>query len=229
VATPAGKTVAMAHTNTCTTEIDAWVNLIADAGRAMNWPVDMDELYATLFQKAFEGEPDCGGMVAFNYFAGEPVTQTPVGRPMLVRLPESNLTVANLMRAELYGAIATLKIGMDMLKREEQVETDTLLGHGGFFKTPGVGQQILADALEVPISTMETAGEGGPWGMALLAAYMVRKAENESLESYLTQRVFKTAKSTTLQPNPAGVEGFKAYMRRYEACLPAQRAAADMV
>ena len=229
VATPAGKTVAMAHTNTCTTEIDAWVNLIADAGRAMNWPVNMDELYTTLFQKALEGEPDCGGMVAFNYFAGEPVTQTPVGRPMLARLPETDLTVANLMRAQLYGAIATLKIGMDMLKREEQVETDTLLGHGGFFKTPGVGQQILADALEVPISTMETAGEGGPWGMALLAAYMVRKAEGESLETYLTQRVFKTAKSTILQPNPQGAEGFKAYMRRYEACLPAQRAAAEMV
>ena len=132
------------------------------------------------------------------------------------------------MRSQLYGAIATLKIGMDMLAREEQVESDKLLGHGGFFKTPGVGQQIMADALNVPITTMETAGEGGPWGMALLAAYMLRKAEDETMEDYLTNRVFRSAKSSCLQPDPAGVAGFQAYLHRYIACLPTQNAAAAL-
>ena len=228
VATPAGKTVAMAHTNTCSSEIDAWVGLIADAARAMGWGVDMNQLYATLFHKALEGDADCDGIIAFNYFAGEPLTATPVGRPMLVRLPDSKLTTANLMRAQLNGAIATLKIGMDMLAEKEQVESDTLLGHGGFFKTPGVGQQLLANALNVPISTMETAGEGGPWGMALLAAYMIRKAPEEGLEDYLHSKVFQNASSTVAHPQPEGVAGFKKYLARYKACLPAQQASAVM-
>lgn len=228
VATPAGKAVAMAHTNTCTSEIDVWVNLIADATKAMGWPVDKNTLYPTLFQTALEGKPDCDGIISFNYFAGEPLTATENGRPMVVRLPESKMTVANFMRSQLYGAIATLKIGMDMLAREEQVESDKLLGHGGYFKTPGVGQQILADALNVPISTMETAGEGGPWGMALLAAYMLRRELGETMEDYLTNRVFATARSMTLAPDPAGVEGFQSYITRYIACLPAENAAAAM-
>ena len=225
VSTPAGKTVAMAHTNTCTSEIDVWVNLIADAAKVMGWPVDMNELYGTLFRKALEGDPDCSGIISFNYFAGEPLTDTEHGRPMVVRLPDSRMSIANFMRSQLYGAIATLKIGMDMLAREEQVESDKLLGHGGYFKTAGVGQQILADALNVPISTMETAGEGGPWGMALLAAYMCRKNSGESLEDYLAERVFASAKSVTVAPDPAGVAGFAKYIERYEACLPAEKAA----
>lgn len=229
VATPAGKTVAMAHANTCSSEIDAWVNLVADAARAMGWPVDMNELYSTLFRKALEGKPDCDGIAAFNYFAGEPMTGIETGRPMLVRLPDSKLTIANLMRAQLNGAIVTVKIGMDMLADEEQVETDRLLGHGGFFKTPGVGQQILADALNVPITTMATAGEGGPWGMALLAAYMTRREKGESLEAYLNEKVFATADSVTLNPTEEGVAGFKVYLQRYKACLKAETAVADMV
>ncbi len=229
VCTPSGKTVAMAHTNTCTSEIDAWINLIADAAGAMGYPVDKDALYPAMYRKALEGDPDCDGIVAFNYFAGEPLTQTETGRPMLVRLPDSKLTVANLMRSQLYGAIATLKVGMDMLAKEEKVESDRLLGHGGFFKTPGVGQQILADALNVPITTMETAGEGGPWGMALLAAYMCRRADGQTMEDYLINRVFLHSKSTCVQPDAAGVAGFQAYMERYLACIPAQQAAATLV
>ncbi len=225
VATPAGKTVAMAHTNTCTSEIDAWVNLIADAARTMGWSVDMNELYCALFRKALEGEADCSGIISFNYFAGEPLTGTEHGRPMVVRLPDSRMSIANFMRSQLYGAIATLKIGMDMLAKEEQVESDKLLGHGGYFKTAGVGQQILADALNVPISTMETAGEGGPWGMALLAAYMCNKADGQSLEAYLSDNVFASAKSVTVAPDPAGVEGFRKYIDRYEKCLAAEKAA----
>ena len=229
VATPAGKTVVMAHTSTCTPEIDAWVRLIADAARIMGWDCQMDQLFPALFRAGLEGDADCSGIIAYNYFTGEPATQTSAGRPMLVRLPESKLSVANLMRAQLYGAIATLKIGMDMLCEKEQVETDTMLGHGGFFKTPGVGQQILADALNIPISVMETAGEGGPWGMALLAAYMCRKESGETMEDYLMNRVFNRAARSSVDPDPAGVAGFQAYMERYLACLPAQKAAAQMI
>lgn len=228
VATPSGKTVAMAHTNTCTSEIDAWVGLIADAAKTMGWPLDMNQLYTTLFQKALKGEPDCDGIISFNYFAGEPLTATETGRPMVLRLPDSKLTIANFMRSQLYGAIATLKIGMDMLAREENVESDKLLGHGGFFKTAGVGQQILADALNVPITTMETAGEGGPWGMALLAAFMFCKAPDESMEEYLMDRVFCSAKSTCLHPRADGVSGFQKYLERYIQCLPAQKEAAAL-
>lgn len=226
VATPAGKTVAMAHTNTCTSEIDAWVNLFADVLRAAGQEADLGQLYPLLYRKALEGAPDCNGIIAFNYFAGEPLTATETGRPMLLRLPDSKMTAANFMRSQLYGAIATLKIGMDMLHREEQVESDRLLGHGGFFKTPGVGQQILADALNVPITTMETAGEGGPWGMALLAAYSQQKQQDETLEDYLQNRVFCNAASSCANPDPAGVAGFQAYLDRYIACLPAQKQAA---
>ena len=228
VSTPAGKTVAMAHTNTCTSEIDAWVNLIADAAMAMGWEVDMNELFTKLFRVALEGEPDCDGIISFNYFAGEPLTDTETGRPMLVRLPDSKMSAANFMRAQLNGAIATLVIGMQMLRDEEQVETDMLLGHGGFFKTAGVGQQLLANALNVPISVMETAGEGGPWGMALLAAYMIRKAEGETMEDYLQNRVFADAKTVKVEPTAEGAAGFRAYLTRYKAALAAQKAAAAM-
>ena len=229
VSTPAGKTVAMAHTNTCSSEIDTWVGLIADAARVMGWELNMNALYTKLFRLALEGAPDCDGIVAFNYFAGEPLTATETGRPMNVRLPDSKMTLPNFMRAQLNGAIATLVIGMQMLRDEEQVESDMLLGHGGFFKTPGVGQQILADALNVPITAMETAGEGGPWGMALLAAYMVRKAEGETMEDYLKTRVFANAKSTCVNPDPEGVAGFQAYLKRYKAALHAEKAAAQMI
>ena len=229
VATPTGKTVAMAHCNNCTPDIDAWVGLFGDVVKTLGLAVDKNELYGKLFRAALEGEADCGGIVSFNYLAGEHLTDTAVGRPMVVRLPDSKMTAPNFMRAQLNAAIATLRLGMQMLQDKEQVETDRLLGHGGFFKTPGVGQQILADALNVPVTTMETAGEGGPWGMALLAAYMARKEAGESLEDYLNKKVFATAKSSTLYPTLEGVAGFKAYLERYKACLKAEVAAADMV
>ena len=227
--TPGGKTVAMAHCNNCTSDIDAWVGLFADTAKVLGVEVSMNDLYGKLFRAALEGDADCGGIVAINYLAGEHLTETEVGRPMVVRLPDAKMTAPNFMRAQLNAAIATLRLGMQMLREKEQVESDMLLGHGGFFKTPGVGQQILADALNVPISTMETAGEGGPWGMALLAAYMVRKAEGETLEDYLANKVFVDAKSVTVQPNPDGVAGFEVYLERYKAALAAEKAAAQMV
>jgi sugar (pentulose or hexulose) kinase len=218
----------MAHCNNCTSDIDAWVALLADAAKVLGAEVDKNELYGKLFRAALEGDPDCGGIVAFNYLAGEHLTKTEVGRPMVVRVPGAKMNTANFMRAQLNAAISTLAYGMQMLKDKEQVESDMLLGHGGFFKTPGVGQQILANALNVPISVMETAGEGGPWGMALLAAYMARKEEGETMEAYLKNKVFADAKSVSVDPDPVGVEGFKTYLARYKAGLAAEKAAAAM-
>ena len=226
--TPGGKTVAMAHCNNCTSDIDAWVNLFADTCKVLGFEVSMNDLYGKLFRAALEGDADCGGIVSVNYLAGEHLTETEVGRPMVVRLPDAKMTAPNFMRAQLNAAIATLRLGMQMLREKENVESDMLLGHGGFFKTPGVGQQILANALNVPISTMETAGEGGPWGMALLAAYMVRKAAGETVEDYLANKVFADAKSVTVQPESAGVAGFEVYLNRYKAALAAEKAAAAM-
>ena len=229
VATPTGKPVAMAHCNTCTSEIDAWVRLFGEVLRRNGADVPMDALYAQLYSAALDGAPDAGGMVAFNYFAGEPLSATGHGRPMLVRLPESALNVPNFMRAQLYGALATLRMGVDLLREQENVPLDRLLGHGGFFKTPRAGQQILADVFGVPAAQMETAGEGGPWGMALLAAYRANRAPGETLEDYLQTRVFQNARCETLQPTPEGMAGFQKYYERYRAALNAQRAAAQMV
>ena len=226
--TPGGKTVAMAHCNNCTSDIDAWVGLFADTAKVLGCEVDKNELYGRLFRAALEGDPDCGGIVSINYLAGEHLTETEVGRPMVVRLPGEKMTAANFMRAQLNAAVATLRLGMQLLQEKESVESDMLLGHGGFFKTPGVGQQILANALNVPISTMETAGEGGPWGMALLAAYMVRKENGETMEDYLKNKVFADAKSVTVQPDADGVAGFEVYLQRYKAALAAEKAAAAM-
>jgi len=227
VATPAGRPTALVHTNTCTSDVDAWVRLFGEFYELMGQQADLGELFPKLFRKALEGEPDCGGLVSFNYFSGEPVTGTETGRPMFARLPGGDFTLANFMRAQLYGAIAALKLGIDLLVEQEGVKTDRLLGHGGFFKTEGVGRQIMADALGVPISTMTTAGEGGPWGMALLAAYLCRRAEGETVEDYL-EKVFSRADSQTSHPDPAGNAGFQAYIRRYTTCLPAERALAAM-
>ncbi len=228
VSTPDGKPVAMAHSNTCTSDIDAWIHLFADAFTAMGFDFDISKLYATMFKKALEGQPDCDGMVSYNYIAGETMTGVEKGRPMFLRLPDSQLNLANFMRTHLYSAIAVLRIGMDMLKEKEQVETDRFLAHGGFLKTPVVGQQIMADALGVSITTMETAGEGGPWGMALLAAFMLHKDESQSLERYLTDVVFATASYHCIEPDPAGMDGFERFLQRYKACLPAQLASGEL-
>ena len=228
VATPTGKPVAMAHCNTCTTEIDAWARLFADLLRRCGQSVDMNALYQRLYTIALEGRPDGGGMVAFNYYSGEPLSETAQGRPMLVRLPDAEMDLANLMRAQLYGALATLRLGIDLLRQKENVRIDRLIGHGGFFKTPHAGQQILADVFDVPAVVLETAGEGGPWGMAMLAAYRAEHTPGQTLEDFLQTCVFADAASKTLAPDPAGVAGFARYFERYCAAIPAQHAAADM-
>jgi sugar (pentulose or hexulose) kinase len=226
VTTPAGKPVVMVHSNTCTSDLDAWVRVFRDLVDAAGAKLTKPELYDLLYFKALEAEPDCGGLVSFNYYAGEPVTGIDDGRPLFVRKPDSNLTLANFMRAQLYSSIAVLQIGMDIL-HDENVVVEKLTGHGGLFKTKHVGQKLMAGALDVPVAVMETAGEGGPWGMALLAAYMVNKNEGETLEDYLQKRVFADAKEEVAHPDEADKEGFAAFIERYKACLPVQQAAVD--
>ena len=227
VTTPSGDTVAMVHCNNCTSDLNAWVGLFKEFAEAFGMKPDMNELFGTLYRKALEGDKDCGGLLAYNYFSGEPVTGLNEGRPLFVRRPDAHFTLANFMRSHLYASLATLKIGLDILLKEEKVKVDRIYGHGGLFKTKGVGQGILAAAMDAPVAVMETAGEGGPWGMALLASYMVHKAEGETLEQYLSGKIFGGETGTVMEPDPADVAGFDAYIENYKKALEAEMAAVE--
>ncbi len=229
VTTPSGAPVAMVHCNNCTSDINAWVGLFAELAAALGAKANRGELFTLLFQKALEGEADCGGLLSYNYYSGEGVTGLDAGRPLLLRTPDARLTLANFMRTHLLSALATLKIGLDILTGEEKVSIDKLYGHGGFFKTPGVGQRMLSAAAGVPVSVMETAGEGGPYGMALLAAYRVWKTEGETLADYLDKKVFAGAKSSTLTADKADIDGFNAFLAKYKAALPVERLATEVL
>lgn len=227
VTTPSGDTVAMVHCNNCTSDLNAWVGLFREFAENFGINVDMNELFGKLYNKALEGDKDCGGLLAYNYFSGEPVTGANEGRPLFVRKPDAHFNLANFMRTHLYAALATLKIGLDILLKEEKVKVDRIYGHGGLFKTKGVGQGILAAAMDAPVAVMETAGEGGPWGMALLASYMLQKADGESLEQYLSEKVFGGESGSVMEPDPADVAGFDAYIKAYKAALAAEKAAVE--
>ena len=229
VTTPAGMPVAMVHCNNCTSDINAWVGLFAEFAGAIGAPQDKSSLFTMLFNKALEGEADCGGLLSYNYFSGEGVTDLDEGRPVFARKPDASFTLANFMRTHLLSALATLKIGLDILTKTEQVEIEKLYGHGGFFKTPGVGQRLLSAAVGAPVSVMETAGEGGPYGMALLAAYMLWKDEGETLEDYLDNKVFAEASSSTLLADERDIAGFSAFLERYRRAFPVEQAAAELV
>ena len=229
VTTPDGLPVAMVHCNNCTSDINAWVNLFFEFCDLTDAEENKPELYVKLFKKALEGDPDCGGLMSFNYFSGEGVTDLDEGRPIFARTPDAKFTLANFMRAHILSALATLKIGIDILTRTERVEIDKLYGHGGFFKTPEVGQRMLSAAVGAPVSVMETAGEGGPYGMALLAAYMLWKREGESLPDYLDRRVFADAKSMTLMADEKDVEGFNSFLSRYKKALPMEKCATQVL
>ena len=190
VTTPSGEQVAMVHCNNCTSDLNAWVGLFREFAKAIGADPDDNTLYGTLYRKAMEGDADCGGLLAYNYFSGESITGFNEGRPLFVRRPDDRFNLANFMRTHLYTALGALKAGNDILMKEENVKVDFFYGQGGFFKTKGVGDRVMAAALNAPIKLMETAGEGGPWGMALLAAYLVNKEPGESLEKYLDTKVF---------------------------------------
>ncbi|MEG1745025.1 MAG: FGGY-family carbohydrate kinase, partial [Ruthenibacterium sp.] len=220
-----GRPVAMVHCNTCTSDLDAWVRLLGEMASAAGVTLEKGKLYDLFYQKALEGDADCGGLVNINYYAGEPVTEVADGRPLFVRRPGAKLTLENFARCQLYSAIATLKIGMDILFEKEQVHLKTLLGHGGLFKTPVVGQTLLAGALNLPVAVMETAGEGGPWGMAVLAAYMKNRANNEPLEAYLASKVFAKANSVVAAPKAEDGVGFARFVADYKRCIAVEKAA----
>ncbi len=227
VTTPTGKPVAMVHSNNCTSDLNAWVDLFQEFTHALGLEMSQSRLFEMLYQRALTGDADCGGLLAYNYFSGEPITHLEEGRPLFVRTPESRFTFSNFMRAHLFSALGALKIGLDILFEQEQVKTDQILGHGGFFKTKEVGQKIMAAAMNVPVSVMETAGEGGAWGIALLASYMLNKAKDESLEAYLSSKVFAGENATTIAPDQGDVNGFMAFMERYKKGLIIERAAVD--
>ena len=228
VTTPTGKPVAMVHCNNCTNDSNAWVSVLKETANLFGADPSNGEVYTKLYQKALEGDPDCGGILVCNYMAGEGVTHLDEGRPMVVRRPDSKFTLSNFFRATLYSTMSTLKIGMDILA-EERVAIDSLTGHGGLFKTPVVGQKYMAAACNAPVTCMDTAGDGGPYGMALLAAYMLRKRDGESLEEYLSTYVFADAKVTTLVPDPADVVGFNAYIKQYKQLLKVERKAVEVL
>lgn len=227
VATPDGNPVAMVHCNNCTSDINAWVNLFREYSDLMGFPVKTDDLYTALFQIALKGESNGGGLMNCNYYSGEGVTDFNEGRPVFFRSPDAQLNLANFMRTQLLSALVTLKIGLDILRKEENVPVEKLYGHGGFFKTPEVGQRMLSAAVNAPVSIMETAGEGGPYGMALLAAYRIRKKPGQRLSDYLDNEVFRKAKVSTLMADAEDVRGFQEFLEQYQKSLPVEKAAIE--
>jgi sugar (pentulose or hexulose) kinase len=227
VTTPSGKPVAMVHSNNCTSDLNAWIELFHEFTQVLGVNVNQSRLFEVLYQQALAGDADGGGLLAYNYFSGEHITHMEEGRPLFVRTPESHFTLANFMRTHLFSSLGALKIGLDILFVQEQVKIDQILGHGGFFKTKEVGQKIMAAAMNVPVSVMETAGEGGAWGIALLASYLLHKAKNEPLEAYLSNKVFVGENSATIDPDPRDVDGFATFMERYKKGLVIERSAVD--
>ena len=227
VTTPDGAPVAMAHCNNCTSDLNAWVGLFDQFLGVMNVTVDKNKLYETLYKEALKADTDCGGLLSYNYFSGEHITHFEEGRPLFVRTPDSRFTLANFMRTHLFTSMGALKIGMDILK-EEKVSVDSVVGHGGLFKTEEVGQRFMAAAMGAPVTVMETAGEGGAWGCALLAAYMQTKAEGESLADFLSDKVFAGAKGITLAPKAEDVESFECFMKSYRAGLGIEAKAVEL-
>ncbi|MBQ3425246.1 MAG: FGGY-family carbohydrate kinase [Clostridia bacterium] len=229
VTTPSGEPVAMVHCNNCTSDLNAWVRLFGEFAEAAGIKLDANQLYGTLYRKALEADPDCGDLLAYNYFSGEHITGFDEGRPLFARTPDSRFTLANFMRTHLYAALASLKLGMNILLDEEHVKVDQILGHGGLFKTKGVGQKIMAAAINVPVSVMETAGEGGAWGIGLLAGYMADKAGEETLKDYLAERIFAGKLGECVEPTQEDVASFDSYIARFCQGLPIERAAVECI
>ncbi|MBO5302731.1 MAG: FGGY-family carbohydrate kinase [Lachnospiraceae bacterium] len=227
VTTPVGDAVAMVHCNNCTSDLNAWVNIFREFAESFGIDVDMNKLFSVLYNKALTGDADCGGLLAYNYFSGESITGFEEGRPLFARSSESNFNLANFMRVHLFTALGALKNGLDILLKEEGVKVDKIYGHGGLFKTPVVGQRIMAAAMDTPVSVMETAGEGGAWGIAVLAAYMSNKADGESLSDYLSNKVFGGEEGVTENPVAEDVKGFDDFLKVYNAGLPIERAAVE--
>lgn len=227
VTTPVGDLVGMVHVNNCTSDINAWVKIFKEFAEASGLEISTNKLYEVLFRQALAGDVDCGGLLSYGYFSGENITEMSEGRPLFARTPESNFNLANFMRTHLFSAFAVLNIGMKILLEEEQVKVDKVFGHGGIFKTEGVAQKVLAAAINTPVSVMQTAGEGGAWGIALLADFMKYAEKGQTLEDYLTNVVFVENQSLEVQPDSADVAGFESFVERYRKALPVEKAAVE--
>ncbi|MCF8886990.1 xylulokinase [Priestia megaterium] len=227
VTTPNGSPVGMVHANNCSSDLNAWLGLFREFSEAMGQKVESDKLFEVMLNKALEADPDGGGLLSYGYFSGENITGVESGRPLFVRSAKSNFNLANFMRTHLFTAFGALKIGMDLLVKEENVKIHSILAHGGLFKTPVVGQKMMAAAINTPVSVMDTAGEGGAWGMAILSSYMLNKSENESLEDFLDDRVFKEVTAQEIYPDELDVKGFEAFIKRYKKGLVIEKAAAE--
>lgn len=227
VTTPNGNMVAMVHCNNCTSDLNAWINIFNEYNKLFGIEMDMNKLYGTLYRHALEGDTDCGGLVSYNYISGEPITGLSEGRPLFVRSATDKFSLANFIRCHLNASVGVLSIGNEILFNDEHVQVDRITAHGGLFKTPGVGQRILAAAIKTPISVMETAGEGGAWGIALLATFMVNNPQNLNLEDYLEKEVFFGNGGTEVQPTAEDIEGFNAYISNYKSCLKIEHAAVE--
>lgn len=225
VTTPDGSPVAMVHCNNCCSELDAWVNMFGEFAALSGNPMDKSSLYELLYKNALNGDPDCGGTVAYNFLSGEPVAGAENGRPMYFRTPGGNLSLANFFRAQLYSSMAALKMGMDILFENEKVTADKITGHGGLFKVKAAAQQFLADGLGSAVSVMQTAGEGGAWGMAILAAYAA-VGNGRALPEFLEKEVFSSMEVYTVSPDKNGAAGFAAFLENYKKGLAAEYAAA---
>ncbi|MGV8849833.1 MAG: xylulokinase [Propionibacteriaceae bacterium] len=226
VTTPAGDLVAMVHCNNGASELNAWAGMFAEFAGRIGSTADIGTVFESLFTASLEGEPDAGGLLAYNYLSGEHITGLEEGRPLFVRTPDSHFTLANFMRAQLFAALSSLRIGMNVLLKTENVQLDSLFAHGGLFKTKGVAQRYLAAAVDAPVSVGDIAGEGGAWGIALLAAF-ARDRTGQSLADYLAAHVFAGAGLETISPDAVDVAGFDAYVTRFSAGLPIERAAVE--
>ncbi len=225
VTTPTGEDVAMVHCNNCTSDLNSWIGIFKEFADTFGVEISMNDIYGTLYRKALTEDANCGGVLSYNFFGGEPVVGVNEGRPMIVRQPDAKFTLANFMRSNLYGALAVLKVGNDILLKKENVKVKSITGHGGFFKTKGVGQSVLAAALNAPITVMSTAGEGGAWGMAVLANFCIRDDKTMKMQQYLDEKVFAGQESTTMEPDPDMVRGYDEYIEGYKKALAAEAAA----
>ncbi|NCB90989.1 MAG: ATPase [Clostridia bacterium] len=229
VTTPSGFPCAMSHANNGTSDLNAWVNLFGEFAKLMGMEVNQGELFWKLYAKALEGDADCGGLLAYGYYSGENITMINEGRLAFLRTPDSKFNLANFMRSHLFTSLGAVKMGLDILMKDEKVQVKRITGHGGFFKTKVVGQRFLAAAVNAPVTVMSTASEGGAWGIALLAAYLVDKKPDEKLEDYLENRIFKKVLGDTVQPDEKDVTGFETFMKRYKAGLSIEKCAIQVM
>ncbi|HBO38653.1 MAG TPA: ATPase, partial [Pasteurellaceae bacterium] len=225
VTTPTGKLVAMAHANNCTTDINAWVKLFGESLKAFGTEVSTEKLYETLFMKALEGDADCGGLLSYGFYSGEHGVGLSEGCPLFIHPTNADFNLANFIRVHLYSAFGAMKLGMDILMQQEKINIDSILGHGGIFKTKNVAQKILASALNTPIATMETAGEGGAWGIALLANFLEKYPSGQSLEQYLDDCIFRNVDISMVEPDENISDGYATFMRNYKKGIAVVQAA----